>query len=261
MIKPNGIISLLTDFGDKDGFIGTMKGVIYGINPRATIVDITHQIPPQDVNSGAFVLKNCYHYFPKGTIHVAVVDPGVGSERKILLTVTPEHFFIAPDNHILKYIFYSQETIKVFEVFNKKYFLKTVSHTFHGRDIFAPVAAYLSTGIPVDEFGREIQDYDKGDIALPQINRHKISGSIIYIDQFGNLITNIEEHRIKSRKISINLGTQTVNSLSNSYAEVETGEPLALIGSSGFLEIAIRNGNAQKAWNVNIGDPVIIEIK
>ena len=148
-MKPNGIITLLTDFGERDGFIGTMKGVILSINPKATIVDISHEIPAQDIEAGAFVLNNSYRYFPPGTIHVAVVDPGVGSNRKILAVQSDDYFFIAPDNQVLKYIFHASETLTVIEVLNKEFFLNKISQTFHGRDIFAPVAAHLSTDVGI----------------------------------------------------------------------------------------------------------------
>ena len=253
-MKPNGIITLSTDFGIKDGFVGVMKGIIYGINPQARIVDITHHIPPQNIDAGSFILQNSYKHFPKGTIHVVVVDPGVGSRRRILAVAANNHFFLAPDNQILKYIFYKNETLNVAEVLNKRYFSKKISRTFHGRDIFAPVAAHLSKGVPIENLGEIITDFDRGRIQWPVLSENKITGTIIHIDTFGNLISNIEENDLLNRAIRIRVGKINLNNLSNSYAEVNIGEPLAIFGSSGFLEIAVRNGHAQNHLSLNIGD-------
>jgi len=259
-MKPNGVITLLTDFQEIDGFVGIMKGVILIINPDAKIVDISHQIPAQDIEAGAFILNNSYRYFPPGTIHVAIVDPGVGSERRIIAVASDKYFFVAPDNQILKYIFHSIETLTVVEVLNNQYFLKAVSQTFHGRDIFAPVAAHLSMGVPINYFGREIDNYDRGKIDQPVVSDNIIFGKIIYEDKFGNLITNIAEELINTPISSAIIGKTIINRLSNSYNEVAIGNPLALIGSSGNLEIAVRNGNAQKQLSVNRGDIVTVKI-
>ncbi len=255
-MKPNGIITLLTDFGEQDGFIGVIKGVIYGINPAARIVDITHYITPQDIEAGAFILNNSYQYFPKGTVHLAVVDPGVGTDRRVLAVQTDNYFFVAPDNHILKYIFHECETFTVVDVLNKKYFLDEISTTFHGRDIFSPVAAHLSNGIALDELGERITDFDRGEVIEPMQSDNKLIGRIIYIDRFGNLITNINQSQIIKHEISVHIGANTIDKLSNFYSEVEHGKPVAVIGSSGYLEIAVRNGNAQKQLGVNRSDVV-----
>ncbi len=253
-MKPNGIITLSTDFGIKDGFVGVMKGIIYGINPQAKIVDITHHIPPQNIEAGSFILQNSYKYFPDGTIHIVVVDPGVGSDRKILAAAANNHFFIAPDNQILKYIFYKNETLTVVEVLNKRYFSQDISRTFHGRDIFAPIAAHLSKGIPLDALGKKITDFDRGKIQWPVFSENKITGTIIHIDTFGNLISNIEEKDLLNRPVTIKTCKIILDKLSNSYTEVNIGQPLAIFGSSGFLEIAVRNGNARDFLSLNIGD-------
>ena len=258
-MEPNGIITLLTDFGEIDGFVGTMKGVILSINPHAKIVDISHQIPDQDIEAGAFVLNNSYRYFPMGTVHLAVVDPGVGSERKILAVQSDDYFFIAPDNQILKYIFHSNETLTVVEVLNKQFFLTHISQTFQGRDIFAPVAAHLSTGIAIDQLGPIIEDYDHGEIDVPVVTSSSVMGKIIYADKFGNLITNIAIELINKPISLIEIGSTIINRLSNSYIEVEIGQPLAIIGSSGYLEIAVRNGNARQQLSQDRGGSVIIK--
>ncbi len=258
-MKPNGIITLLTDFGEINGFVGTMKGVILSINPEAKIVDISHEIPAQDVEAGAFILNNCYRYFPMGTIHVAVVDPGVGSHRKVIAVFSEDYFFIVPDNQVLKYIFHTHETLTVVEVLNKQYFLNDVSRTFHGRDIFAPIAAHLSNGLNIEQFGPIINDYNRGEIDWPAVNNSSLIGKIVYVDKFGNLISNIAENLISKPIASIKIGSIIINQLSNSYTEVDIGHPLAIIGSSGYLEIAVRNGNAQKQLSIYRGDIVQIE--
>lgn len=256
MSKNNDIITLLTDFGVNDGFVGTMKGVILSINPAAKIVDICHEVPAQDIEAGAFILNTSYHYFSAGTIHVVVVDPGVGSGRRILAAASDKYLFLAPDNRILKYIFHTNETLTVVEVLNKKLFGRHVSQTFQGRDVFAPVAAHLSTGITLEELGPIIKDYDRGQIDRPWVTNKKIIGKIIYVDRFGNLITNINLALLTRREIRLTIGTITINRLSNCYAEVDSGQPLAIAGSSGYLEIAVRNGNAQQQLYVKRGDMV-----
>ena len=256
---PNKLITLLTDFGDEDGFVGTMKGVILNIHPPARIVDISHKIPPQDVDSGAFILRNSYRFFPDGTIHLAIVDPGVGSKRRILIAETERYLFIAPDNSLLKYIFHENHVLRVFEAENHNYFLNKISHTFHGRDIFAPIAAHLASDIVPEQFGRQISDYDRGRISIPIIKKHQIRGNVIHIDHFGNLITNIPSTQLKNKRIlSIKIGTNTIEKLSNSYAEVAEGELIALPGSAGFLEIAIRDGNAGEVLHMQRNDEIIV---
>jgi len=257
-MKACGIITLTTDFSLEDGFVGIMKGAIYCINPQAQIVDITHHISPQNIDAASFIVNNSYKHFPAGTIHVVVVDPGVGSERRILAVAADNYYFIAPDNKILKYIFYKNETLTVVEVLNKRYFNKNVSRTFHGRDIFAPVAAHLSNGVPIEQLGKVITNYDRGEIDTPVFLHNKIIGIVIYIDVFGNLITNIKEEYILNKSFIIKIGTTIFNNLSSSYSDVKISEPLAIIGSSGFVEIAIRNGNAKSLFSSNTGDKVEI---
>ncbi len=251
---PNGIITLTTDFGLADGFVGVMKGVIYSINRHALIVDITHHIPAQQVEVGSFILQNSYHYFPKGTIHIAVVDPGVGSQRKILAVAANDHFFLAPDNQILKYIFYKNETLAVYEVLNQTYFCSRISQTFHGRDIFAPVAAHLSKGLSLEKLGSLTTNYNRGLIPAPKKMNKKIIGSILHVDNFGNLITNVEERHLSINQFVIKLGKIMIDGLSHSYSDVPSGKSLAIIGSSGFLEIAVREGNAAQQFALTTGD-------
>ncbi|MFQ6112525.1 MAG: S-adenosyl-l-methionine hydroxide adenosyltransferase family protein [bacterium] len=204
----SSIITLLTDFGQRDGFVGTMKGVILNTYPDAKIVDISHDIEPQNLAAGAFVINTCYKYFPTGTVHVVVIDPGVGSKRRIICVAASGHFFLAPDNGVLKYIYDECPETQVVEVTNRKLVLSQISHTFHGRDIFAPVAAHLAKGLDLKELGASIHDYDKGRLPVLEEAVDRIKGEIIYIDRFGNLISNIpadelDKYRDKPIRIKI----------------------------------------------------------
>lgn len=252
-------ISLLTDFGTKDHFAGTMKGVIKKLNPRADIVDICHEVKPQDVRGAAFLLKCAYNYFPKNTLHVAVVDPGVGSKRKIILVKTKNYFFLAPDNGVLSYVLEKEEIQNVTEITNEKYWLKTVSRTFQGRDIFAPVAAHLSKDVPPRRLGKTIEPCELTLFPSPLPRpRHKyIEGEIIYVDCFGNLITNIPEGALRAfTSAKINGGK--IKTLASSYSGGKPGELIALYGGTGFLEIACVNGNAHKKLRVKAGGVIKI---
>lgn len=254
------VITLLTDFGDKDGFVGTMKGVILRINPHANIVDITHQVPRHNVEAAAFILNNSYKFFPEHTVHVAIVDPGVGGRRRAIAVQTSEYFFIAPDNHILKYIFHNEKNIKVHQIMNRNYVLKEISYTFHGRDIFAPAAAHLSLGIQIEELGPQLTDFDRGEVSVPKYTHNYIEGQIVYSDKFGNLITNIPASLIPNRQLHLQLGEYEITALSNSYSEGLNSLPLALIGSSKFLEIAIYQQSAKHKLNLKVGDTIKIKL-
>lgn len=251
------VITLTTDFGAKDAFVGVMKGVILSINPQATIVDITHGIPQGDVDAAAFALDQAYSFFPSHAIHVVVVDPGVGTARRILLVRANNFFFIAPDNAVLKYIFSRFPQAAVWSVTNREYFLPNTSQTFHGRDIFAPVAAHLSLGVSETNVGPRVQDYLMDDIVLPHKLQKKITGEIVYIDHFGNCISNISKYDFQPEQISeINIKEFQFEALSQSYAEHDVGEPLAIIGSHDHLEIAVRDRNAAQILNIKKGEPV-----
>ncbi|NIR48869.1 SAM-dependent chlorinase/fluorinase [candidate division KSB1 bacterium] len=253
------IITLLTDFGESDGFVGTMKGVIYGINPDVKIVDISHDIEPQNTSEAAFVLRNSYRYFPDGTIHVIVVDPGVGSVRRILCVSANNQYFVAPDTGVLKYIYHECDDVLVVNVSNRKYFLSFVSQTFHGRDIFSPVAAHLSRGVDMRELGEAITDYERGQIPELSEKANVIEGEVVHIDRFGNLISNIPFNKLENRdKLRVRVKNLTIDSLANSYAQVKTRRPVALIGSSGFLEVAYNLGNAKEELNCAIGEKIAV---
>lgn len=263
--RPN-IVTLLTDFGTSDGYVAAMKGVILAINPTATIVDISHEIPPQDIHAGAFVLSQCHSAFPPGAVHVVVVDPGVGSSRRAVVVATPNAYFVAPDNGVLSevvnpYLAVSNPPepgeapsparrliptpLRAWALDDPSFFLPRISNTFHGRDVFAPVAARLAAGTPVETVGPAAGDLAIFQVAPPRHHQDgSITGTVVHIDRFGNLITNVMETEIElpSSAVTVSIGGRTISGLSQSYTE--GGDLLALIGSSGRLEVAAKNGSA-----------------
>lgn len=249
-------ITLLTDFGAADYFVGAMKGVILSINPHASIVDITHEIPAQDVAAGAFTLLAAYESFPAGTIHVAVVDPGVGSERRPLIVSAAEQFFVGPDNGIFTYIYDREPCFAAFHLNNSNYFRRPVSTTFHGRDIFAPAAAALSNDIDISSLGSPISDPIRLSIPLAP---EGANARIIHVDRFGNLITNITRDVLRDGATLSVKGT-TVSAFRRFFGENvgKTDEAFAIWGSAGFLEIAVNGGSAAQILGVNRGDKVEI---
>ncbi len=259
------LITLTTDFGYKDPFVGTMKGVIFGINPDAHIIDLCHGIPPQDLTAAALVLRSAVPFFPRGSIHMAVIDPGVGSSRKPLLIESEGSFFVGPDNGIFGPVLKGKETGQIVELSNESYHLKPTSSTFHGRDIFAPAAARLSLGVPPQSLGTKVKGFEKLD--WPEVVKigNTIEGEVLYIDGFGNLITNVQAgdlnglQSIQSEKLLISLGAITIRGLASNYATAREGEYVALIDSWGLLEISIFKGNAALDSRAQKGDPVRIE--
>lgn len=253
------IITLTTDFGNTDHFAGVMKGVILGIAPKSTVVDITHDIPPFEIVTGAFVISQAYRYFPKKTIHIVVVDPGVGTERRPLLVEAAGQYFIAPDNGVLSMI-YAAEKHRVRSITNAKYFLKDVSRTFHGRDIFAPCAAHLAKGAAPATFGKTVTDHFQLSSLTPtRVARRGWSGSVIKIDRFGNLITNLhisEFSEIQTRAFEISVGLQRVTRLALTFADCPPEELFAIVGSSGFIEIAVNQDSAARKLGCGAGAPV-----
>ncbi len=237
------IITLTTDFGLDDHYIGVMKGVILGINSDAVITDITHGIPKYDIFKAAFTVRNFYKYFPKDSIHIVVVDPEVGSERKPIVVESEQGVFIGPDNGVFSFILEENKGIPIIEITNPKYMLSDVSNTFHGRDIFAPAAAHISLGLEVTELGENVKSPISLEIKKPQVHDNEISGEVIYEDSFGNLITNIPRDLIEGYS-KIQIDEFIIDSVASSYQDVEKGEILAIIGSSGFLEISVNNGSA-----------------
>lgn len=254
------IITLLTDFGTKDGYVGAVKGVIKRINPQAEIVDVTHDVDSYDVLGAAFALNSFYRYFPKGTIHLAVVDPGVGSLRQPILVKTKDFLFVGPDNGIFSFVYQREDITDIIIISNKKYFLAEPSSTFHARDIFAPVAAYLSLGIETNEFGSPAKECMKFTFPQPELKGRSLKGEVIHIDRFGNLITNIPGGLLENkRNAEIIVGKSKIKGISRSYFEIKEQELGALIGSSDFLELAINQGSAQAFLKAKVGDTIRID--
>ena len=253
------LITLTTDFGYTDPFVGIMKGVICGINPQARIVDLSHGIPAQNIMAAALVLRQSAQYFPRGTIHVAVVDPGVGSARRPLLVELEGSYFIGPDNGVLSLVMEAKRPTRIVHLSNPSYQLRPTSATFHGRDIFAPTAAYLSRGTAPEAFGETTDDFAK--LIWPTVLKTEttIRGEIVYIDGFGNLFTNIGADDLKElsgHRLRITLRDLSILGLAANYAAVEPDKYVALINSWGLLEIAICKGSAQKHSGAIIGDKV-----
>lgn len=259
------VIALLTDFGQKDYFVASMKGVIININPNVLIIDITHEARSYDILEAGFMLNACCGFFPQGTIFVSVVDPGVGSSRRILLAGTADHYFIAPDNGLLSLVLNKEKYTFLKEVQNPKYFLSSISKTFEARDKMAPAAAWLSLGKSPDEFGPEVQDYISLDIPQPKVEQNRIKGTVLYKDKFGNLITNIEFSLFKNfaahagghEKVLMQIRKRKIP-YSDRYSDRRIGEEMFLAGSLGLIEIAVREGSASEKLKIEPGESVTI---
>ncbi|MEO8286683.1 MAG: SAM-dependent chlorinase/fluorinase [Chloroflexota bacterium] len=314
------VITITTDFGQYDGYVGTMKGVIHTLLPDAKVVDISHEVAPQQINEGAFILYRAYRYFPASAVHIAVVDPGVGSSRRSIVLTTDHGTFVGPDNGIFTYILRAEMspaevdgdgnetasgpawaggmwgvapnwagdepvrkrkretgftvakgTPRAYHLVNSDYWLSNVSTTFHGRDVFAPVAAHLASGAQPERLGKAIplDSLVKLPIGAPRVNRSgkstTIQGQIVHVDRFGNIITNLPERLLGplllgASAVVVELAGHSIKGLANSYADVREGQPLAVIGSENLLEIAVRNSNAAHRMKVRIGDPVRIVV-
>jgi S-adenosylmethionine hydrolase len=254
------IVTLLTDFGEQDHYVAAMKGVMLSINANLHFVDITHQIPPQDIQSGAFSLGQAYAYFPGETIHVAVVDPGVGTERKALVARAGEQFFVAPDNGILSYVLDKETEARVYEVTADHYFRKPISATFQGRDVFAPVAGWLSRDIHLDQFGSPYEQPVR--LAVPRLAKLKgnlIQAAVLAVDRFGNLITNLTPEDLPfygatgERPCKLLAAQREITSFHRTFAEGNPGDLFVVPGSTGYLEIVVRNGSAAATLNLGPG--------
>ena len=263
------LITLLTDFGTADYFVAAVKGVILGANPAARIVDITHDIPPHDIEAAAFTLLAAYSSFPPGTVHVAVVDPGVGSERRPILMKLGDQYFVGPDNGVFSYVREKHETsgeaAELFHLTNQKYFRHPVSATFHGRDVFAPVAAALSLGVQPDELGTETVEFVHLASLQPMTGDDgKLTARIIHIDRFGNCVTNLTQDDLTAEIIAagaiLRINGKSVRSFRNYFAEETASRHklFAIWGSAGFLEIAATNESAAKLLKAKRGDAVIV---
>jgi S-adenosylmethionine hydrolase len=257
------VVTLITDFGDADHFVGVMKGIILGINPDVEIVDVCHQVNSYDIFDAAFTLAQSYRFFPSDTIHLVVVDPGVGTTRRPLLARTIEQKFVAPDNGVLSLVYEREESIEVRHITSDHYFLNPLSHTFHARDVFAPVVGWLSRGLEVDKFGEPITDYVKFPSPKPkQVSDRLVTGKVLRVDKFGNVITNLMPDDLPQLfsespppfKIIIN--QQEITKLNLSYSMGKPSEIFAIVGSSGYLEICTTRGSAAKALNASRGAEV-----
>lgn len=258
----SGIVTLLTDFGTVDAFVGVMKGVILGINPAARLVDLTHEIPAHDVEAAAFVLHTTYRFFPPGTVHVVVVDPGVGSARRAIAVEAGKQVFVAPDNGVLSYVFAREPAFEAVAVERRDLCLAEVSATFHGRDVFAPIAAHLSLGLPLEELGPRVESVVQGAIAQPVAEGRRAWGRVVYFDRFGNAITNLPRELVvgaTESEVKVVVGGHTVRGLAHCYEQGGQEAPIALWGSSGYLEIAVRRASARDLLGLTRGQEVVIE--
>lgn len=259
----NPIITLTTDYGTTDHLVGVLKGVILKINPEVTIVDITHEVTPFDLLDGALAIASAYAYFPPRTIHVVVVDPGVGTERRPLLVSGQNQYFIAPDNGVLSGVFEREQNVVVRHLTSEHYFLQPLSKTFHGRDIFAPVAAWLSKNWQPASMGEDITDFKRLALPKPKEADGGMKGVILRVDSFGNLMTNFRTEDLPAEaaekgELNLQVGTHSVTRMVHTFASGNAGEAVAYVGSSGYLEIAVNKGNAAKTLGIGRGTAVVL---
>jgi S-adenosylmethionine hydrolase len=262
------VITLTTDFGLDNWFVGTMKGVIKNINPDVEIVDITHHVRPQNIFEAAFVLENSYTYFPAGTIHTVVVDPGVGSDRHAFILQSSRYYFVAPDNGVLSYSIDREKIEKIVKIESEKFLLHPVSSTFHGRDVFAPVSAYLSLGVNLEEFGPRLEKIVRLKPSVPKkLSDREIVGHVICVDPFGNLITDVTQPFLeelfktaKAQRVRILIRDREIDRIRETYSQGNENELIALIGSSGHMEIAVNRGRASDALGMSEGGKFILRI-
>ncbi len=260
---PSRIVTLTTDFGLADHFVGVMKGVILGRCPTARVVDLNHQVSPYEIAEAGFTIAEAYRYFPKRTVHLVVVDPGVGTSRRPILVEAAGQFFVAPDNGVLSMV-YDREKHRVRHVTAERYFLKPVSHTFHGRDIFAPVAAELARGTAAARLGRRIEDYARLEFHKPvRTGRRFWTGTVLKIDRFGNITLNFhisEFPSVKTRPFSLAIGAERVTEMAGTFAECPPGELRLLEGSSGYLEVAANQAPAARRLGCGVGAPAELTV-
>lgn len=274
-------ITLTTDFGTVDGYVGVMKGVMLSIAPGIRLVDLSHEVPPQDVRRAAFMLYTAVSFFPPDTVHLAVVDPGVGTERRAIAVQVPQGFLVGPDNGLFTYILAEAEEWRAVELRDPAYWLPQVSGTFHGRDIFAPVAAHLARGVPMEQLGPPVSDPVLLPLPRLEVREDRLEGEVLYIDRFGNVVTSIGRLRWAGNGLVLDaafrraapslrpaaagavveIGRKAIQGVRRTYGEVPVGESLALVGSIGFLEIAVRQGDAAHTLGVRPGDPVTFHLR
>jgi S-adenosyl-L-methionine hydrolase (adenosine-forming) len=260
---PKPILTLTTDFGLADHYVGTMKGVVLGICPQAQIVDISHGVTPYAIPEGAYLIAQAYRYFPKKTVHVVVVDPGVGTARRAIVAEAAGQYFVAPDNGVLGMILAREKHI-VRELTNERYFRKPVSQTFHGRDVFSPAAAHLAAGVKAGSMGRRVRDHLCPDFETPQpAGAHSWTGRVLHIDHFGNIITSFRASdfpNLARGRFSLEVGSRPVGVLARNYAGGAPGELFVIAGSGGYLEVSIGQGSAAHAVGCKPGAPVELRL-
>jgi S-adenosyl-L-methionine hydrolase (adenosine-forming) len=262
----NPIITLTTDYGTNDHLVGVLKGVILKINPEATIVDITHAVTPYDLLDGALAIASAYPYFPPRTIHVVIVDPGVGTERRPILVSGQNQYFIAPDNGVLSGVYEKEQNVAVRHLTSEHYFLQPVSKTFHGRDVFAPVAGWLSKHWQPASMGEVIEDFKRFAMPKPKEADGVLKGVVLKVDSFGNLITNfrvedLAPESLEKGEVHFQVGNHAVTRMVLMFASGNPGEPVAYIGSGGYVEIAVNKGHASKTLGIGRGTPVLLTKK
>jgi len=264
MAERKPIITLTTDFGEADYFVPAMKGVILGVNPSVEVVDLTHMIPPHDIYAAAFTLMCCYRDFPNGTIHVVVVDPGVGTSRRPILVMADDYNFVGPDNGVFSYIYQQNHINRVVQFTAEHYFRQPVSNTFHGRDVFAPCAAYVSKLVDWRMMGEEVSDPVRFNTPTPVVSEKQIKGSIIHVDRFGNLITNITSTELTEQRLlagaRVRVGTHNAARVLRTFSEANPNELFAYFGSAGFLEIGVAKQSAARMTDARRGVEVEVTI-
>jgi S-adenosylmethionine hydrolase len=274
------LVTLTTDFGTADGYVGTMKGVMLGIAPAARLVDISHEIAPQDIRQAAYVLYTSYAFFPPHAVHLVVVDPGVGSVRRPIALRTLSGAFVGPDNGVFTYVLGREPIEALVELLDPRYHLLQASHTFHGRDIFAPAAAHLAAGVPITELGPPVSDPVTFPLPRLEVAPDTIAGEALHADRFGNVVTSVgrllwsqnelsldaafgqvqEQVRFDADEVVVAVAGRDIPCVRRTYAEVEPGKVLALVGSSGYLEIAVREGSAARRLGISPGDEVELRL-
>lgn len=264
----NRVITLTTDFGVNDHYVGTIKGVILSINPQAQVVDLCNAVQSYDILDGAITISQAYRYYPADTVHMVVVDPGVGTPRRPILVTGEKHIFLAPDNGVLSFVYEREERLSVRHITSEHYFLQPVSNTFHGRDVFAAVAGWLSKGVEVSKFGDEITDFVRFAAPKPKaVDAKTLKGVVLKVDKFGNLVTNFSEHDVPqlfaqpAPAFKMAVGKAQVTKLAKAYAEGAAGEVFAIVGSMGFVEISANRAAATQAVGAGKGAEVTLTLE
>ena len=259
------IITLLTDFGDYDWYVGSMRGVILATCSEARLMDITHVVPNHDIRSAAYILHNAHRCFPEGTIHLAVVDPGVGTTRRPVVIRTRRYTFVGPDNGIFTYVTTGPDVVSAHEIVNPEYILPRREQTFHAPDIFAPAAAHLARGVAPEEFGPKVERMEEFDVVVPtEMTDGEWRGQVMHVDRFGNVITNLALDLlvgVDPQRVAIEVGDAEILGLCRCYGDRGPGEALATVGSSGCIEIAVNGASAARRFGLNLGDIVIMEVR